>query len=266
MKESEVLCINLLLSVFPIPLTINVVDSALVKCPNNTAVTNTTNRAEFSCRSDEGFELEWFIQANNTVQRQNLAFGDEIKNEQAKSYCSIENKKGGEFTLILNTKDESAQTYTCQEPDTDQERSAELIIIEPTKFEKDVNESHVTLTCSVNFRGNWAPELELSHNGTSVVDGVNVFVVPNQNVSTTLIIPCNNSACAGNYRCTARFHIRGKPNQTTDNSVPSYMDTSTLTVHMGEIREGIPSDRNSKGSDNTITIAWLLSLLLPVLV
>lgn len=107
--------------------------------------------------------------------------------------------------------------------------------IEPTKFEKDVIEGHVALACSVNFRGNWAPELELSHNGSSVVDGIGVLVVPNQNVSTILIIPRNNSACAGNYSCTTKFHLRGKPTQTTDNSVPSYMDTSTLTVHMEEI-------------------------------
>lgn len=69
------------------------------------------------------------MQANNTVRRQDLAFGDEIKNEQAKSYCNIENRQGGEFTLILKPQNESAQTYTCREPDTKQERSAEVIII-----------------------------------------------------------------------------------------------------------------------------------------
>lgn len=97
--------------------------------PKNTAVAVATNRTEFKCRSGEGYELSWFNQANNTAQRQSLTSGYEVKNDQAKSYCSIENGKRGQFDLILNIQDESAQTYTCHEPVTNQEKSAELIIM-----------------------------------------------------------------------------------------------------------------------------------------
>lgn len=110
--------------------------------------------------------------------------------------------------------------------------------IDPSRFEKDVNESHVTLDCSVNFRGNWAPELELSHNGSSIVEGDGVVVVPNQKVSIFLAIPLNNSASAVNYSCTVRFDLKGKPRQTTDTSVPSYMEKSILKFDMKEIHSG----------------------------
>lgn len=111
--------------------------------PRNTAVTDATGRTEFTCRSSEGFVLQWFIQANDTTQRQSLALGDEIRSEQAKSYCRVRNGAPGKFTLILSIQVESAQTYTCHEPGTHQERSAELILL-------GIN-THLAVLNSYNF-------------------------------------------------------------------------------------------------------------------
>ena|SRR6218665_383772 len=80
----------------------------------------------------------------------------------------------------------------------------------------------INLTCSIKFRGNWAPIMEWkAHNSTKVISiGVNTTTVPNQLVTSTLVIPVLNGSRS--YTCTTKFDLSGKPPTTTSINVPDY--------------------------------------------
>lgn len=82
----------------------------------------------------------------------------------------------------------------------------------------------VNLTCSIEFRGNWAPAMEWkehSNDGDEILSvGVNVVTIRNQSVTSTLAMKVQEGS--RNYTCTTKFDISGKPSKTTASNVPNY--------------------------------------------
>ena len=83
-------------------------------------------------------------------------------------------------------------------------------------------EGLINLTCSMEFRGNWAPTIEWKEQSDHNVKilPVNITTVPNQRVTSTLIMEVQDGS--RNYACSAKFHLSGKPNTTTAGNVPDY--------------------------------------------
>lgn len=85
-------------------------------------------------------------------------------------------------------------------------------------------EDLVNLTCAIEFRGNWAPMMEWkernSHDERVLSVGVNVVILPNERVTSTLVMEVQEGS--RNYVCTTKFHINGKPHSTTATNVPHY--------------------------------------------
>ncbi len=82
----------------------------------------------------------------------------------------------------------------------------------------------------MEFHGNWAPTIEWteqSDQGVKVLS-VNVTTVPNQRVTSTLVMEVQVGS--RNYTCTAKFDLSGKPNTTTAANVPDYKQSWTSSI------------------------------------
>lgn len=147
-----------------------------------------------SCKSDLGYYITWFGRNHDATKRQQLFDGyDLISN--AMDYCTIIEDEPGKYYLNLTNNPKAAQTYSCLEPGTFEEASADVIwlgnstgnTVGPYNSTDDI----VNLTCSVDFRGNWAPTIEwreYSNDVEKVISaGYNTIVIPNVRVSSTLV-------------------------------------------------------------------------------
>ena len=91
-------------------------------------------------------------------------------------------------------------------------------------------EDLINLTCSMEFRGNWAPTIEWKEQSDQGVKflSVNVTTVPNQRVTSTLVMEVQDGS--RNYTCTAKFDLSGKPKTTTATNVPDYKRSWTSPI------------------------------------
>src|SRR6218665_603987 len=88
-------------------------------------------------------------------------------------------------------------------------------------------EDLVNLTCSIEFRGNWAPTMEwkeqTSHGEIVLSVGVNTITVPDERVTSSLVMEVQRGR--RNFACTTKFDISGKPVRTTATNIPEYNKT-----------------------------------------
>lgn len=248
---------NIAISAFVLNFT--VASCVLVETPLNDAVLVGHGPVKFKCKSNRGKRLNWLTQKNES---QLILFDGYSVCKEAESFCSVENEEPGEFFLTLAAIHEAAQTYICQEPGTESESSADLIIIDrEAQCETITNSNHVIMKCKLEFRGIWVPELEWSYNGTLITEGVNVSIVSNKSVSSTLTVPLSMND--RNYTCTTRFDIRGKPHWTTSNNVPSYLTNSVLRV---EATQAFSEKHERLLSASGPSVGLAIGLLLAVII
>src|SRR6218665_1726022 len=93
-------------------------------------------------------------------------------------------------------------------------------------------EGLTNLTCSIEFRGNWAPTMEwkehMSDGEIILSMGVNTVTVPNGRVTSSLVMGVQRGR--RNFACTTKFDISGKPVRTTATNVPDYFRVWTASV------------------------------------
>lgn len=202
-----------------------VTQSALVEVPKNKAVwqRGSLEVIDVPCKSDYPGPLKWYVQKNPDSEKEALYNGLYLRPD-AKSYCTVIKDEPGKIYLRLNNTADAAQTYFCFEPGTLAEASADLIWIESDPIcTKSSTEDDVSLTCRIKFRGNWAPTMEWkehSSHGEEVISvGVKTVTVPNQHVTSTLVMPMQEDSRS--YTCTTKFDTSGKPRNTATN-VPDY--------------------------------------------
>lgn len=118
-----------------------------------------------------------------------------------------------------------------------------FVTLGETRCEKKTYDSHVIVTCYVEFCGNWAPELVWSCNGQSMTEGVIASTVSSKYVSSNLTVPRNTNESI--ITCTTRFDIKGKPEWTTSNYIPTYISNSLLAIEAKQTHSGVHDDKSS---------------------
>lgn len=197
-------------------------NAAFVEVPNNTVVLewNFPKVVVMACKSNCQCNLRWFVNKNHD-EKEDLYNGYFLSSD-ANSYCSVTADEPGKYNLNLMNKPDAAQTYICLEPGTLAEASADLILIRDLICNNISTDDVVHLTCSIEFRGNWAPTMEWkehsSHGEKVILVGVHTTTVPNQLVTSALVMPVQKGR--SNFTCTAKFDINGKPHSTTATNVP----------------------------------------------
>lgn len=87
------------------------------------------------------------------------------------------------------------------------------------------------MRCSVNFRGSWAPTLEWRlHDGNreadeqprDVTDWANIVIVPNANISSSLIVTPNSTSNLSYYSCKMYFKLESSGQVVSANNTPDY--------------------------------------------
>lgn len=118
-------------------------------------------------------------------------------------------------------------------------------------------DDHVTLTCSVNYAGNWAPVMKWHQDGGSVITvGVVDDTVPNKSVTSSLTVLVSANKIGIKFTCTTYFsdsegHLI---NQTGANNVPEYSYTWTSSyINVSKPNYNITSFSNnsSKASEGS---------------
>jgi hypothetical protein len=221
-----------------------VLNSELVEVPRNIVVgaSEPLDTIDMTCKSDYQRRLKWVVHKSNKS-RSNVLYNGYFVRPDADSYCTVLTDDHGRCSLRLSSTADAAQTYICVEPGSLHEASADLIWI--AKSGPDcINSSTkdlVNLTCNVEFRGNWAPTMEWieqSSHGVKVLSvGVNTITVPDQHVTSTLVLEMPESS--RNYTCTTKFDIRGKKIYTTATNVPDYIRVWTSPVGLLSKTQGL---------------------------
>lgn len=196
--------------------------STLVEGPKNAVIFQLKwlESVEMACISDCQCNLKFFVNKGNDSEKQDLYDGYFL-HSYANSYCTVIAVEPGKVRLNLTNKPEAAQTYTCLEPGTLTEASADLIWIGDPIHINSSSEDLTNLTCGIKFTGNWAPIIEWkerSRHGEKLISNGGTALVFNQFVTSTLILP--KQKCRRNYTCIAKFDISGKPNATTATNAP----------------------------------------------
>lgn len=211
------------------------IHSKLVEVPRNAVVweSSTINTTDMACKSDYQYRLKWDVYKNNDY-RKDVLYNGFFLHPDARSYCTVVADEPGKYYLRLKNTAEAAKTYICVEPGSLSEASADLIWInnDDPICNKSSTEHLVSLRCSIEFRGNWAPTMEWkeqSNDGEKVLTlEVNTVTVPNQSVTSTVVMKVQKGI--RNYTCTTKFAIGGKPLHTTATNVPDYNRVWTASL------------------------------------
>jgi len=257
---------TLLYDIFLIIVLLTGLRSELMEVPRNivTLEGKSSDEIYMTCKSDYQSRLKWDLHKNNDT-RNDVLYNGYYLRPDAKSYCTVIADDPGKCYLRLNNTAEAAQTYICVEPGTLLHASAELIWI--TESNPICNDSStqdlVNLTCSIEFRGNWAPTMEWKeqrNDGEEVLSvGVNTVTVPNHRVTSTLVTKVQEGS--RNYSCSTKFDISGKSPYTTATNIPDYnrvWTASVLPKTQDETVEGSPPNEMK----DTGLIASLISGIL----
>ena len=226
----------------------------LVEKPQNQVAFVDASPVRFQCRSFKGYELNWFVR--NKKDSWMMIFTGRIFLGAAEIVCRMENKKSGAFYLIVNPSPTAAQTYVCEQPDTKQRLSADLIVLNgDTYCTINYNKSSIIITCVIEFWGNWVPDMEWYYSEILIIENINVSIIPNKSISTLTVQP---SLYNRTYICRTKFNIKGKPSWTTSDNVPNYTYDSVITI------EQYYPDSNKQNVIISTKIVILISCLLAI--
>ena len=82
---------------------------------------------------------------------------------------------------------------------------------------------NVTLICSVNYSGNWAPEMKWQQDGIPVITvGVVNNTVPYKSVTSSLTVVVTRNMTGSKFSCKTYFSEGNKPTSANATNVPQY--------------------------------------------
>lgn len=107
---------------------ISVGNSAIVEAPRNEVILDWQSKAiDLACMSDRKIPLKLF--ENKDLASAELIYSGFSLTSYAKSFCTVIVDGPGKVYLSLMNKPDAAKTYTCLEPGTLAEASADIIWI-----------------------------------------------------------------------------------------------------------------------------------------
>lgn len=104
-------------------------NSTFLKVPENAVISDwqLPEAIDMACKSDCKCPLKWYGNMNQASEEP--VYSGYSLTSDAKSYCTVIADEPGKVYLSLMNKPDAAKTYTCLEPGTLAETSADLIWI-----------------------------------------------------------------------------------------------------------------------------------------
>ena len=76
----------------------------------------------------------------------------------------------------------------------------------------------ITMTCSVNYTGNWAPQMRWQYDGgSSIAVGVVDKTVPNKSVTSSLTLVATRNITMNKFSCTTNLNANNRPQNSSAN-------------------------------------------------
>ena len=122
---------------------------------------------------------------------------------------------------------------------------------------------NVTMTCTVAYSGNWAPEMEWRQVGGPVITtGVVTYAFHYKRVSSSLTVLATKNVAGRRYSCTASFVLANKPANSYATNLPDYSYpwvSPSIDVYEATIPETTSKDDTFLNTSSTSSISLIVA-------